>query len=150
GVRRVAQRLGAGRAVVLDPGDGLAHLEWTGERLRAGPHRGAEPKRVDVILLQADGVERVLGRPQEELVGPLVPVLAELGAAHADDGDVVPDPVRAHGALLFIGLDLTNLPNPNLRCSPSYMQVSDARLPAHSLTRGWGGPSRSSCGCRRW
>ena len=40
--------------------------------------------------------ERVAGGVDEQVVGALVPVLAERRAAHADDGDPVADPVRCH------------------------------------------------------
>ena len=37
-------------------------------------------------------------KSDEQVVDALVPVLAERGAAHADDGDLVLDAVRAHRA----------------------------------------------------
>ena len=41
-------------------------------------------------------VERVADRVDEQVVGALVPVLAERRAPHPDDRDPVPDPVTRH------------------------------------------------------
>ena len=94
-VRGVAQRLRRGRAEVLDVRDRLVvQLQRTGERHAAhARHRGAEPVRVDVVLRDAGRGEGGLVGVDEEIVGALVPLLAERRAAHADDGDAVLDAV---------------------------------------------------------
>ena len=66
---------------------------------RAARHRGAVPVRVDPILVEAGRLEGVVRGPDEEVVGTLVPVLLERRAPHADDGDLVLDPVRTHDSL---------------------------------------------------
>ena len=98
GVRRRPQRLGPGGAVVLDPGHRLvAELQRTGQRDAAHAALGrAEPVGVDVVLGDAGRGEGLRAGVDDEVVEPLVPVLGEGRATHADDGHLVPDPVRAH------------------------------------------------------
>src|SRR5207237_9133046 len=47
--------------------------------------------------IEAGVLVRLVGRLDDHVLGVLVPVLAELRAAHADDGDLVADGVRVHG-----------------------------------------------------
>ena len=99
-VTSVPERLGAGGAEVLHPGDRLVvELERAGQReaRQARRHR-PEPEGVDVGQGDPRGGRRLLHRFDEEVVDALVPVLAEGGAAHPDDGDLVPDSVAGHQA----------------------------------------------------
>ena len=99
GVRSVAQRLGAGRAHVLDAGDGL-HVEAERARERQpGQTRteGPEPEGVDVAERDTRRGHSIARRINEEVVCGSAPVLAEGCAAHPDDRDAVLDPPRAHG-----------------------------------------------------
>ena len=50
---------------------------------------GAEPVGVDVVLVTPAEARRLAGGVDEQVVGALVPVLAEGGAAHPDDGHLV-------------------------------------------------------------
>src|SRR5207253_2681558 len=51
-----------------------------------------------VRILEAGVLVRLVCRLDDHVLRVLVPVLAELGAAHADDGDLVADGVRVHDA----------------------------------------------------
>src|SRR5207253_663656 len=97
-VARVAKRLGAGGAVVLEPAHRLVvDLERAREReTRLARVERAEPERVDVRERDARGGERVLRGVDQEVVDALVPVLAERRAPHADDRHPVADPVARH------------------------------------------------------
>src|SRR5205807_3433239 len=97
-VARVAERLRPGGAHVLQPGDGLVvELQRPREREpRDARAHGAEPVGVDVVLGDAGRVEGGCGRVDQQVLGALVPVLAELRAAHADDGDSIADALRSH------------------------------------------------------
>lgn len=97
-VDRAAQRLGAGRAVVLDPGHRLVvQLQRPGQSDPAHPAlRRPEPIGVDIVLGDARRGERLRRRINDEIVEPLLPLLGELGAAHPDDGHFVADAVRTH------------------------------------------------------
>ena len=102
-VRGLAQRLGAGGAEVLDPGDRLVlELQRAGERDAAhAALRGAEPVGVDVVLVDAGRRVRLVGGVDEQVVEALVPVLDEGRAPHPDDRDPVLDPVASHRAPAF-------------------------------------------------
>ena len=82
-----------------------------------------DPVRVDVGLRDAGRRERVADRVDEQVVGALVPVLAERRAPHPDDRDPVADPVTRH------------------RRASSACSL-DGRLPLSGAV----GPSRSNCG----
>ena len=95
-VAGVAERLGAGGAEVLDVGDRLVvDLQRPAEReARTGPSPSCRARtrrrrrarcRPTAAPSDDDVDQHVVGRP--------VPVLAEGRAAHADDGDLVADPV---------------------------------------------------------
>ena len=104
-IRGVANGFRRCRAEVLDVRHRLVvQLQRTGERHPAhARHRGAEPVRVDPVLVDAGRRERLLGRVDQQVVGALVPVLAERRAPHADDRDLVLDSVRTHVMLLSPG-----------------------------------------------
>ena len=93
-----AQGLGAGGAVVLDPGDGLVlQLEGAGQRDAAhAALRRAEPVGVDVVLVDPGRGEGLGAGIDDQVVEALLPQLGELGAAHPDDGHLVADAVRSH------------------------------------------------------
>src|SRR5262249_46966354 len=102
GVGRVADGLAAGGAHVLQPSDWLVRdLERLGEHEPgdAAGH-GAEPVGVDLLRVDAGRLVRVASGVDEQVVGPLVPLLAEGRAAHADDGDAILDAVAGHASLL--------------------------------------------------
>ena len=105
GVGRVADGLAAGGAHVLEPGDRLVRdLERLGEHEPgdAAAHR-AEPVGVDLLGVDAGRLVGLLGGVDEQVLGSLVPVLAEGRAAHADDRDAVLDAVAGHDVLLRAG-----------------------------------------------
>ena len=60
--------------------------------------RGREPGGVDLVLVDAGVGERLLEGLDHQVVGLLVPALAELRAAHAEDGDLVLD-ASGHSSL---------------------------------------------------
>src|SRR5262249_80534 len=53
-----------------------------------------------LLGVDAGRLVRIPGGVDEQVVGPLVPVLAEGSAAHADDGDTILDAVAGHAGLL--------------------------------------------------
>ena len=101
-VDRAAERLGAAGAVVLHP---RHRDEGQPQRHRQRGRRladvllldcGGEPRGVDLLGVDA-GVGDSLGVGlHHQVVGLLVPALAELGAAHAEDDDLVLDAL-CHG-----------------------------------------------------
>ena len=135
-VRGVAQRLGAGGAEVLDPRDRLVvELQRAGERHAAhARHRGAEPVRVDVVLVRA--------RPSAKASS----VDLERGGRRcpcpsARRSVVQPMPTMATWSLMPCDPMVLSL----ALCGPG----DPARGRSLAVSPGWGGPSRSSCGCRR-
>jgi hypothetical protein len=91
----VAERLRPRRAHVLQAADRpVVDLQRPAQR-EAGEARAhrAEPEGVDVIEADAGRLQRRRRRVDEQVVGGAVPVFAERRAAHADDGDLVADPV---------------------------------------------------------
>ena len=62
--------------------------------------RGGEPRRLDLVLLDAGVGDRFLEGLDHEVVGLAVPALAEFGAAHAENGDFVAD-ATCHVSLLL-------------------------------------------------
>src|SRR5262249_25999193 len=99
GVGRIAERLAARGAHVLEAGDGLVrYLERFGEHEPpdAPPHP-PQPVRVDPMRVDSGGAMGFRRGIDEQILRPLVPVLAERRAAHADDGDAVLDTVASHG-----------------------------------------------------
>ncbi len=93
-VAGVAQRLRAGGAVVLQPGDRLVgQPQRTRERQPgvARTHR-AEPVGVDVVPGEPRRGVGCLGGLDQQVVDGGVPAFPERRAAHADDGNLVPDP----------------------------------------------------------
>jgi len=98
-VAGVAEGLGAGGAVVLEPAHRLVvELERAREREPALPReQRAEPEGVHRVDRHIGRVERVLRGVDQQVAHALVPPLPEGGAAHADDRHAVPDPVAGHG-----------------------------------------------------
>ena len=94
-VHRTAERLGAGRAVVLHARDrDVRQAQRHGERhARLADvlllDRRAEPRRLDLLALDARVLQRLLEGVDHQVLGVLVPVLAELRAPHAEDHDLV-------------------------------------------------------------
>ena len=90
-VGSVAECLRAGGAHVLEPGDRLVvELQRLGQRQArdARAHR-AEPEGVNVVLFDARRCVRLVCGVGEHVIDAAVPVLAELGATHSDDRDLV-------------------------------------------------------------
>jgi hypothetical protein len=98
GVAGLTQGFGAGGAEVLHEADRLVdQLQRAGQVHPArARHDRAEPVGVDVGGRDACRLVGRVRRLDEQVVGTGVPALAEAGAAHADDGDLVLDPVRTH------------------------------------------------------
>ena len=96
-VHRTAECLGAARAEVLDPGHrDVGKAQGDGERQAArsdvdGLDRGREPGRLDPILLDARIGEALGERLDHQVLGLHVPPLAELGASHPENCDLVLD-----------------------------------------------------------
>src|SRR5262249_22918061 len=102
-----AEGVRAGRTVVLHHADGAAEqLERIGDLGGAARRiHGAAEHGLDLLLRILDagvlvGFER---RFDDHVLRRLVPVLAELAAAHADDGDFVADSVWIHPYLRLTG-----------------------------------------------
>ena len=103
-VHRAPERLGAARTEVLDPGHrdvGKAERNRKGQPARADVDRldrGRKPGRVNPVLLDAGVGEAFDERLDHEILRLHVPTLAELGAPHPEDRDLVLDS-GGHGCL---------------------------------------------------
>ena len=97
GVDRAAERLGAAGAVVLHPrhrdvGQPQRHRQRHARLADVLLLDGrGEPRRLDLVLVDAGVGDGLLEGLHHQVVGLLVPALAELGAAHAEDRDLVAD-----------------------------------------------------------
>src|SRR5262249_58379006 len=100
---------------------------------RAAANR-AEPVGVDPCRVEAGRAIGLARRVDEQVVGALVPVLAERRAAHAHDRDAVLDPPAAHDSYLSgVTLHPFDLRSPSAHCARGFAALAAlaarARLP---------------------
>ena len=130
----VAERIRAGGAVVHHHAHrAVVHLEGVGD-LGGALRRilGAAEDRLDlrVRVLETGVGIGLVGRLDDHVLRILVPVLAELAAAHADDGDLVPDGVVVHRAPKL---------RPRVRNCKLDPHAASSDTPPHALRRRQGG-----------